>query len=176
MSNYQCPRCHYITDRKSNLKNHYNRKKVCKTTYSRISIKDCKEQLDSLKKVITNVLNEHNEIEQLKSEVENLKNKLNEKEKIEDQFIYLIQTREFIKSGECIYKLGKTRNPKGRLTSYPKGSRIYLLLKCEDCDTTEKELIKLFTDKFNIRNDIGNEYFYGNVDEMSKLISCLIHL
>ena len=76
MPNYICPRCHYITDRRSSIKNHFNRKKVCKTIYSRISIKDCKEQLNYLKNVITNVVleesEEQKEIKRLKEEIEKL--------------------------------------------------------------------------------------------------------
>lgn len=43
---YQCPRCHYDTIKKDDLRRHYNRKRKCKTLFSRLSIKDCLEELE----------------------------------------------------------------------------------------------------------------------------------
>jgi len=43
---YTCPRCHYDTDYKNNMRNHYKRKKVCKRLFSRISINDLLDELD----------------------------------------------------------------------------------------------------------------------------------
>lgn len=47
---YQCPRCHYETNRKDDMRRHYNRKRICKTTYSRKSMKDCLKELEIKKK------------------------------------------------------------------------------------------------------------------------------
>ena len=85
-------------------------------------------------------------------------------------FIYLLQEREFIKTNESIYKIGKSINPKDRLSSYPKGSKLLVLLNCEDCHISEKELINTFTEKFTLRKDIGNEYFQGDAKEMTREI------
>ena len=39
-------------------------------------------------------------------------------------FVYLAQTREFIRLNEYTYKIGKTeREPHKRLSEYPKGTR-----------------------------------------------------
>lgn len=47
---YECPRCHYETTKKSHMRNHYSRKHVCQTVYSRKSIKDCLQELSSMKR------------------------------------------------------------------------------------------------------------------------------
>ena len=65
---YLCPRCHYETNQKNTLRRHYNRKRVCKTVFSRISIKDCKEHLEKKKK--------YNELEQRNKELEEENKKL----------------------------------------------------------------------------------------------------
>lgn len=40
MDNYVCPRCNYMTDKLSHLKNHLNRKFICKPIYTDISVKE----------------------------------------------------------------------------------------------------------------------------------------
>lgn len=86
-------------------------------------------------------------------------------------YIYLIQEREFIKTNENIYKIGKTKqqNTK-RFTQYPKSSKLIIHVNVVDCDTIEKKLIRTFTEKFKQRTDIGTEYFQGKVKDMIKLI------
>ncbi len=44
---YQCPRCRYETTHKPSMRNHYSRKTVCKTAFSRKSVKDCLQDLES---------------------------------------------------------------------------------------------------------------------------------
>ena len=90
--------------------------------------------------------------------------------------IYLLQEREFIKTNEPIYKLGKTKtgiNSNGdlkRFKQYPNGSNLIIYRECDDCDNKEKELLSLFNDKFIQRDDIGREYFEGNYNIMKQLI------
>jgi hypothetical protein len=199
MVKYTCPRCHHETDKKYNIKIHYTRKKSCQVLFEDVSLEDCLKQLDKPKprnckycekifcrksylekhyetcSVKKKILEHENQLKERDKEIERLKNEypqeVQEEPKLEeDQFIYIIQTREFINSGESIYKLGKTRNPKTRLSSYPNGSRVYLLTKCVDCDKTEKDLLEKFRDKFVHKTDIGKEYFGGDVDCMIKEI------
>ncbi len=54
-----CPRCHYETSRKPNMRRHYNRHKKCRTIYSRKSINECLEELE--KKTQIDILREENE-------------------------------------------------------------------------------------------------------------------
>lgn len=86
-------------------------------------------------------------------------------------YIYLIKEREFIKTGENILKIGKTKQESNsRIKSYPKGSELYLQMKCDNCDSMERELISVFKKKFILRKDIGDEYFEGDVSSMMTVI------
>jgi len=83
----------------------------------------------------------------------------------------LLQEREFIKTGEPIYKLGKTtKTIQERLQGYPKGSRLILCIEVEDCHEKEKKLLDKFRREFKLRKDIGNEYFEGDKQTMMKYI------
>jgi hypothetical protein len=82
-------------------------------------------------------------------------------------YIYLLQEREFIKTKERIFKIGKTTQENcKRFRQYPKGSVLYFQIKCKDCDKTEKQLLAIFKKKYKQRKDIGNEYFEGNHNHM----------
>lgn len=86
-------------------------------------------------------------------------------------YIYLLQEREFIKTKENIYKLGKTKQENlKRIQNYPNGTKLNIQLECENCDINEKNLIIIFKQKFIQRIDIGTEYFEGNPDAMRKII------
>jgi hypothetical protein len=90
---------------------------------------------------------------------------------METQYIYLLQEREFIKTKETIYKIGKTKqNNNDRLKQYPKGSTLLLQIVCCNCDNSEKNLIKIFKNKYKHCKQIGNEYFDGDSDDMIKTI------
>jgi hypothetical protein len=82
-------------------------------------------------------------------------------------WIYLIREREFLKTGEEIYKIGKTINIKNRMPSYPKGSCLYLCFFCTtNIHKVEKQLIIEFDEMFEKQTDIGNEYYEGDVSLM----------
>ena len=88
-------------------------------------------------------------------------------EKNEYQYVYLIQEREFIKTKELVYKIGKTKQPSfARFMQYPKGSVLILQLSCNNCDKCEIEIIRTFKNKYKQRRDIGNEYFEGDYKTM----------
>ncbi len=83
------------------------------------------------------------------------------------EYIYLLQTREFIKTNENIYKIGKTKQENlKRIGNYDNGTILICQFKCNDCDKIERELIKLFREKYELQKDIGNEYFKGKCDDM----------
>jgi len=86
-------------------------------------------------------------------------------------YIYLLQEREFIKTGEHIFKIGKSKQINNkRFNSYPKGSILLFQIICDNCDSMENELIKLFDNTFVKCKNVGNEYFQGNYHEMIKCI------
>jgi hypothetical protein len=86
-----------------------------------------------------------------------------------NNYIYLLREREFIKTGEEVYKIGKTEQEGlKRFKNYPNGSELLLHIKCENCSKSERILIDMFKIKYEQRKDIGAEYFEGNCDKMMK--------
>jgi hypothetical protein len=65
--------------------------------------------------------------------------------------------------------LGKSKQDNtARVRQYPKGSILLFQKICNNCDSNETELIKLFNEKYVKHSEIGNEYFEGNVNEMMR--------
>jgi hypothetical protein len=82
--------------------------------------------------------------------------------------IYLLQLREFVKSGENIYKIGRSsRDGLERIKEYPKQSKLLFLSTVGDnTEYIESLIIKNFKEKFVQRTDIGTEYFEGDYIKM----------
>ena len=101
--------------------------------------------------------------------------KINEKINEKTNYIYLIKLREFIKTNENIYKIGRTsQNGLKRINQYPKGSELILFRKCIDCIKLESELIKKFKLIYKHQPIYGNEYFEGNEIDIVKDINKII--
>lgn len=84
-----------------------------------------------------------------------------------NNFIYLIKEREFIRLNENIYKLGRTKQePNRRLTGYPKNSEVLLFVQVRNCESMENRLIKSFKKKFIHKREYGREYFEGDKEKM----------
>jgi len=84
-------------------------------------------------------------------------------------YIYLLRVREFIKTGEHVYKIGKTKQEfPARFNQYPDGTELYLMVKVKGIDLFEKQIIDLYNKLFKRRE--GNEYFEGDPIEMMNLI------
>ena len=96
---------------------------------------------------------------------------------IESQYVYLLQEREFTKTHEDIFKIGKsTQSNIKRLTQYPKGSILLIQLSCLDCSKCEKMIMQKFKEKYIQRLDIGHEYFEGDYEIMIDDIGCIVSL
>ena len=94
-----------------------------------------------------------------------------------NEFIYLIKEREFIKTKEKIYKIGKTKQENlQRIKSYPNGSILLLYIITNDCDKKEKLIIQKFKEHFIHKKDIGNEYFMGDYNHMINIILSIISI
>jgi hypothetical protein len=91
------------------------------------------------------------------------------------EYIYLLQTREFINKDEKIYKIGRTcKDNLTRFNQYPKGSKLLFQVICEESKEREKELLIKFREKYIEKKEIGNEYFEGNYNEMIKdIFECI---
>jgi len=92
-----------------------------------------------------------------------------------NEFIYLLQEREFIKTKEPIYKIGKTKQEKlKRIKSYPNGSELLFYIVCNNCDEIEKTIINKFKGHFIHKKEFGNEYFMGDYNLMIDTIYNII--
>lgn len=87
------------------------------------------------------------------------------------QYVYLLREREFIKTNEDIYKIGKTKQENlKRLSNYPNGTQLIYQTSCYNCDIFEKIIIEKLKLYFQHMKEIGNEYFKGNFNEMIYVI------
>lgn len=86
-------------------------------------------------------------------------------------YLYLIKEREFIKTNENIYKIGKTKQKNNkRFYSYPKGSILILQVYSDEIDKIERKLITLFKKQFKHAKSYGKEYFDGDHIKMQDMI------
>lgn len=91
------------------------------------------------------------------------------------EYIYLLQEREFIKTNEPIFKIGKTKQLNNkRFCKYPNGSILLFQMICNNCDILEKQIIELFKEKYIIKKDLGHEYFEGCYVSMIENIYMMI--
>jgi hypothetical protein len=90
-------------------------------------------------------------------------------------YLYLLREREFIKTNELIFKVGKTtQNLYQRINKYPKDSELIMAIRVADCHTAETALLKELRRKYIQRRDIGHEYFEGEQQEFMKELSKFI--
>ena len=80
---------------------------------------------------------------------------------METQYVYLIQTSDFFKLKEPVYRVG-------RITMYPYDSVLLFQSSCSDCCKLEQKIIRTFTQKYKNRPLIGKEYFEGDYFEMIR--------
>lgn len=84
-------------------------------------------------------------------------------------YVYIVQLREFVRSGEQTYKIGKSVNPRSRLNGYPKGTHFIMYNEVSNMDKMETKLKKEFKKKFEQMTEYGLEYFNGPIVEMKKI-------
>ena len=95
-------------------------------------------------------------------------------------YIYLIHIREWYTRNKNIYKFGRTSQPANnrinRLESYPKNSKIILLIECNDSLLIEniiKTELKKNKEKFKFHND-GYEHIVGDKYDIVDLIMRIV--
>ena len=87
-------------------------------------------------------------------------------------YIFLVREREFVKTSENVFKLGLSRGEKlDESKAFPNGSILQSLISCHNSDKKLNKLLNLFKYKFSERNDLGENYFEGNSEDMIKIIS-----
>ena len=80
-----------------------------------------------------------------------------------ESFVYVLIEREFITTQQNVYKIGKTKDIIQRFKNYPKGSKLLCMSICQDHHKSETNLKNVFKLKFIHRQDIGQEYFEGEL-------------
>lgn len=78
--------------------------------------------------------------------------------------VYLVSNKLY---PENVFKLGMSKNVEQRLRSYGKDRKVHRLTEVPDCVSTEKKLISLFSEKFEVFR--GKETFKGELDKMLKI-------
>tara|TARA_B100001741_G_scaffold303772_1_gene294214 strand:+ start:186 stop:677 length:492 start_codon:yes stop_codon:yes gene_type:complete len=146
---------------------------------------ELKEAYEELKEAYDNLLKEKadddlvKENERLIQKIQEYEADFNakkEEESSKEGVVYLLKTRESIRMNEDIYKIGRTKNMKNRLSQYPKGSEFITTMKVNDQRMCERVLLYTFKDKFKQREDMGNEYFEGNLDQMKSVLCDIARL
>lgn len=160
---HQCARCGYTTNIIACYKKHLERKFKCKPVLKDIPIDLLKEALQD---------------QGIKKELSNSSDNINSNIITCTQgYIYLLREREFIKTKESIYKVGKTtKDLFKRFSQYPKQSELLLGIRVLDCHVFETELLKIMRKDFKSRRDIGAEYFEGNEHDIKLVISDLLKI
>lgn len=156
-------------------------KMLCEMKKRTVLINEIKEELDCLThdsdkiKIYKGMFLLYEKDEIKWSMIDELYLKNNDKSKDSSSFlesgdyVYLLKVREFIKSDENIYKIGRTsKGCNKRMTQYPKGSMVFDIIKVIDAKICENEIKRIFNSKFKQRKDIGTEYYEGNVTDMRK--------
>ncbi len=87
-------------------------------------------------------------------------------------YCYINHVREFIRTGENVFKIGRTsKHGNTRLSQYPKGTVEKIKVFVTDCYKCEKEIMKEFDMKFKQMPYYGREYYEGNIDDMLKVFT-----
>ncbi len=94
----------------------------------------------------------------------------------EEGLIYILYPRACKNCNENVYKIGKTKNYKQRLSKYTKGSKYILVIKVDDYHNIETKLLQLCRLKFTERKDYGNEYFESNRVDIISLVKEITHI
>ena len=89
----------------------------------------------------------------------------------ESHHLYCLIEREFINSGQNVYKVGKSLHLTQRMSAYPKGSSVISVFKVSNCHALEKVLLKQLDACKGLTNakDVGREYYRGDLKEVMKI-------
>jgi hypothetical protein len=155
-----------------------HQKKHCSYNKKILELEDYKKKIleieNNLKNINIDIEVENNQISEPLNNKTTIKNEI---KKVKG-FIYILKEREFIKTKEEIYKIGKTskENVIDRIKQYPNDSLLFGYWSVSDIDEFERLLKSSFRLKFKNKKEIGTEYFEGNIDEMKAHIENLYKL
>lgn len=104
-------------------------------------------------------------------------------------YLYIVREREFVKSKEHVYKIGRTvkPNPFHRINHYPNNSSIIDIAKVFDPIKAENLLISKLDelcqvpegdsppkDRLTHRSDIGREYYEGDISLIRETLQSVL--
>ena len=206
MDNYICEHCNIEYSTKSNLTRHQKTKQCLIVQHAKgihindvpmVTCEHCSESVrrdtnfkrhqELCKKYYVTVNNHNVTINNYYNETK--EEKLDEEEKIDeeenvqedtkDHYIYCLIEREFLKTKENIYKIGKSTSLAPRMRQYPKGSKIIAMSQVNNCDIAETDLIKVLDSnkKFKRASDVGREYYECNTKDLLSVFHeiCMKH-
>jgi hypothetical protein len=78
--------------------------------------------------------------------------------------IYLLQEKKSINTNR--YKLGRSYKLIQRIKTYPKKSKLHLIIFCKNSVDIENNMIELLSKKFLFVSDKRCEYFDGNINDI----------
>ena len=96
-------------------------------------------------------------------------------EETRKEYIYLLQEREFVRSNEQTYKIGRTKSLQNRLSAYPKDSVLIMLCDVKNSVHAEQKIMSCFKEQFVQQRQYGIEYFLGDVNKMKIVMSETLH-
>jgi hypothetical protein len=81
-------------------------------------------------------------------------------------YLYAVMLREFVKSGESVIKIGRSKNPDQRIKSYSKGSVELARILVSDEMEAKAALIKVMDACHTQCQEYGREYYRGDFNSM----------
>ena len=136
-------------------------------------------EMSNLQSKYNELINKNSDLDKLNKELENkfnLLEKISNKESNNNEYIYIIHERTFVKTNANIYKIGKTKNIKNRLNGYSKGSKLLFTIPCIDSTIMEKIILKYLKEnnKYIQAKEYGNEYFICELNILMNDIHTLV--
>ena len=188
MSDFKCEYCNSFQTSKGNLDKHKKKSvecvkiqmskglnvelpvtkcEFCDKEYGKTNIK--KHQETCSKKIpLLSINNSNNNVIHIHIE-EKIEKNMVEYDESNEQHIYCLIEREFIKTKETIYKIGKSTKLFKRLEHYPKGSRVIAFAKVNDCNKAEEELLASLDKEVKRAPEIGREYYNCNLPDLLRI-------
>lgn len=164
---FACNRCGYSTSLYHTFQKHLSRKHRCKPVRHIDNVPENLMLVDSVNVTFATPPVSPVAHLEVNAEVQSLESPIKS-----SGYLYMIRLREFIKTGENVYKVGKTTQELNkRIRSYPKQSELILAVKVGDCHAGERRLLESMRKYFILRTDYGSEYFEGHEDEMKKMFA-----
>jgi hypothetical protein len=165
---YECPRCGYCTNCKTNIKKHLLLNvKPCPAVKNPIHLtQEIKEYILANRKYIIS----HSHNDQIKYIGYNPIIPKTFNRNNASGHIYIIWTSEFARVNDNVYKVGCSTIISKRMCQYPKNSALMICNFNTTIFETEKKLLDVFAKTFTHRKDIGSEYFQGDIEEMKELL------